>query len=174
MKTRRELLQGMIVSIGGASMLSACGGVATVVPSNSQAVRFYNQQELALVSRISDLIIPRTDTPGALEVNVPGFLDGLMAEWADADTKSSHHQQLAELSSMLGSDFTAMSEAEAEQTLSELDAAAYGAGGSRYGGYRSLKGLITQSYFASEDGALQERGWVAVPGRWDPCVEIES
>ena len=60
------------------------------------------------------------------------------------------------------------------QTLSELDTAAYAGGGSRYGGYRSLKGLITQSYFASEDGALQERGWVAVPGRWDPCVDIES
>ena len=61
MKTRREVLQGLIVSIGGTSLLNACGGVARVVPSSS--MRFYTEQELALVSRVSNLIIPRTDTP---------------------------------------------------------------------------------------------------------------
>jgi hypothetical protein len=174
MKTRREVLQGLIVSLGGASMLSACGDVASVLPSDSGALRFYDEQELALVSRLSDLIIPRTDTPGALDVNVPGFLDGLMAEWASAETKASHHAMLAELGQMLGDDFVALNEAAGEQSLSEFDARAYDGGGNDYRGYRSLKGLITQSYFASEEGALQERQWVAVPGRWDPCVEIES
>ena len=38
-------------------------------------------------------------------------------------------------------------------------------------GYRSLKGLITQAYFATEAGAVEEQGWVGVPGRWDPCVD---
>mgnify|MGYP000002849333 FL=1 len=83
MKTRREVLQGLIVSIGGASMLAACDNAARVAVSNSQSLRFFSDQELALVSRISDLLLPRTDTPGALDVNVPGFIDGLMAEWAE-------------------------------------------------------------------------------------------
>jgi gluconate 2-dehydrogenase gamma chain len=175
MKTRREVLQGLVVSIGGASMLTACGGVASVVPTaaNGQTLRFYDQQEMALVSRISDLIIPRTDTPGALDVNVAGFLDGLMAEWANAESRASNHRLVAELQQMLGSEFTTISLPQAESTLRQLDSDAF-RGGDRYRGYRSLKGLITQSYFASEAGALQEQGWVAVPGRWDPCVEIES
>lgn len=173
MKTRREVLQGLIISIGGASMLSACGGEATVAPSTGQTSRYFSEDELALVSRLSNLIIPRTDTPGALDVGVPGFMDSLMADWANADSKASQHESISQISADLGEDFAAKAEDDAEEQLQEYDAAAY-ADRSDHRAYRSLKGLITQSYFASEDGALQERGWVAVPGRWDPCVEIEA
>ena len=171
MKTRREVLQDLIVSIGGASLLNACSGVARVVPSSS--MRFYSGQELALVSRISDLIIPRTDTPGALDVNVPGFLDSLMAEWASQETKQNHHEELEELGLMLGVDFVTLSPDASEQRLALLDSEAFEGRPVHYSGYRSLKGLITQAYFASENGALQEQKWVAVPGRWDPCIEIQ-
>ena len=60
-----------------------------------------------------------------------------------------------------------------EQRLVLLDGEAFDGRPIHYSGYRSLKGLITQAYFASEDGALQEQKWVAVPGRWDPCIEIQ-
>ena len=171
MKPRREVLQDLIVSIGGASLLNACSGAARVVPSSS--MRVYSEQELALVSRISDLLIPRTDTPGALDVNVPGFLDSLMAEWANQETKQNHHEELEELGLMLGVDFVTLSPDASEQRLALLDSEAFEGRPVHYSGYRSLKGLITQAYFASENGALQEQKWVAVPGRWDPCIEIQ-
>jgi len=173
MKTRREVLQGMIIAIGGSSLLSACKGVARVVASSSQGMRFYSEQEVALVSRLAELIIPRTDTPGALDVNVPGFLDGLMAEWANGATGREHRAELAGLGRMLGNEFLSVPLNAAEQQLAQFDAAAFDGLPTRYSGYRSLKGLITQAYFASEDGALLEQRWVAVPGRWDPCVEIQ-
>jgi gluconate 2-dehydrogenase gamma chain len=172
MKTRREVLQGMIVSIGGASMLTACAGVASVIPTDRpQGRRFYSADELALVSRLADLIIPRTDTPGALDVNVPGFLDSLMADWANADTQRTHHQYLSQITSNLSSSFVTLPEGAAIQLLERFDKKAYSGNGD-HRGYRALKGLITQAYFASEDGALQEQEWVAIPGRWDPCVDI--
>lgn len=173
MKTRREVLQGMIVSIGGAALLSSCGGAATIIPTSSanQAMRFYSVDELALVSRLSDLIIPRTETPGALDVNVPGFLDALMADWADANTQQSHHQIVREIGVYLSRNFVDLPDGIAIPLLEQLDSAAYSGSGD-HRGYRSLKGLITQAYFASEAGALDERKWVATPGRWDPCVDI--
>ena len=171
MKTRREVLQSLIVSIGGASVLNACGGIARIVPSSS--MHFYSDQELALVSRISDLIIPRTDTPGALDVKVPGFLDSLMTEWANPETKNNHHEELKELTRMLGEGFATLPPDTSEQRLAQFDYEAFNGRPISYSGYRSLKSLITQAYFASEDGALQEQKWVAVPGRWDPCVEIQ-
>ena len=175
MKTRREVLQGLIISIGGVSLLSACGGEATVSPSNpqTQVWRFYNQHEMALISRISDLLIPRTETPGALDVNVPGFLDGLMAEWASESTGSDHHDSLEELDRLIGGDFVSVSAQTAENTLRDFDSLAF-QGGAAYLGYRSLKGLITQVYFASEPGALEELHWVASPGRWDPCIDLDT
>jgi|TARA_Y100000310_G_scaffold259790_2_gene268567 hypothetical protein len=173
MQTRREILQGLIVSVGGASMLAACGGMATVTPTNPAATggRFFSERELTLVSRVADLLIPRTETPGALDVNVPGFLDGFMFEWAGASTKRFMHLTVTELDDALGAAFVTADATTAERTLSEFDSRAF-ADGSRFGGYRNLKGLITQAYFATEEGALLERKWVAVPGRWDPCVEL--
>ena len=87
MKTRREVLNCLIESIGGGSLLSSCGDIARVDNSFDGITKFYSEEESAWISKISDLLIPRTDTPGAIDVNVPGFLDGLMAEWANAETK---------------------------------------------------------------------------------------
>jgi hypothetical protein len=155
-------------------MLTACGGIANVIPVVSGG-RFYSEQEMALVSRVSDLIIPRTDTPGALDANVPGLLDGLMAEWANAETQSGHHQMLAqlgsELDSRVGGEFATSTASTAESALQDLDAAAFLIRDG-YAGYRNFKVLISQAYFSTQEGALQEQGWVAAPGRWDPCVEL--
>ena len=151
-------------------------GAATVVAtSGTSPGRFYSQREMALVSRVSDLLIPRTATPGALDVNVPGFLDGLMTEWASAETQTAHHATLAFLDDALGErtrgDFVSAEMSAARQALGDLDQEAF-SGASGYAGYRDLKGLISQSYFATEAGALQEQHWVAAPGRWDPCAEL--
>ncbi len=178
MATRREVLQGLIVSIGGASALTACGCVANVLATRpGSPARFYSEQEMALVSRISELIIPRTETPGALDVNVPGYLDGLMSDWANDDTRRGHRRALAlidgELAQRAGEDFRVVSDAAAESALTDLDAEAF-SDGNDLGGYRTLKRYITQSYFATEGGAVEELKWVAVPGRWDPSVNIGS
>jgi hypothetical protein len=173
MKTRREVLQAMIVSLGGASMLSACSGAAIIIPTEAETgpLRFYQPSEILLVSRLSDLIIPRTDTPGAVDVNVPGFLDSLMAQWASAETQLAHRSALQQIGAYLGRNFMALPDREAVLLLTQLDTAAYSGSGD-HRGYRTVKGLITQAYFASEDGALLEQQWVATPGRWDPCVEL--
>jgi len=173
MKTRREILQGMIVSIGGSSLLTACEGFAIITPATVDNLRFYSSKEIKLVSKISDLIIPRTDTPGALDVNVSGFLDSLMAEWANAETQQNHHRDIKHIGNQLGRSFEELDEQNANNQLANLDARAYATDRpSEYSAYRSLKGLITQAYFASEEGKLLEQQWVAVPGRWNPRVEI--
>ena len=177
MKTRREFVQGLILAVGGAATLSACGDKAPAVmataPNNPG--RFYSADEMVLISRVSDLIIPETDTPGALQVNVAGYLDGLMSDWASTDTQTQHRAALTRLRSDLdasvGGPFERASEDEAVRALSELDAQAFESDPS-LSGYRQLKGWITQAYFATEDGAVQELKWVALPGRWDPSVDI--
>ncbi len=175
MRTRREFIQGLIVSVGGATALSSCGGLATINATRAgSSGRFYSNSEMALLSRLADLIIPRTETPGALDANVPGYMDALMTDWASDDTRSAHREALQLVAARLDTatgNFLEADESEAIAALTELDAAAFD-GDSSLGGYRSTKSYITQSYFASEEGALQELKWVAVPGRWDPSVDI--
>ena len=172
MKTRREVLKGLIVSIGGGSLLSSCGDIARVDNSINGITKFYSEEESAWISKISDLLIPRTDTPGAIDVNVPGFLDGLMADWANSKTQRDHHNNLEKIKAQLGLDYLTIDEDIATNRLAQLDAKAFDGRPIEFREYRSLKGLITQAYFASEDGALLEQKWVAVPGSWNPRVEI--
>ncbi len=175
MISRRDAIKSLIISVGGTSLLSACGGqvsLGSITPGSTR--RFYSEREMALVSRVSDLLIPRTETPGAIDVGVPQFLDQLMTEWANSETQAEHRAGLALLDARLGSeaggDFLDVSDAVAERALTMVDREAFG--GSPVDGYRNLKGLISQAYFATEAGALDELKWVATPGRWEPCVDL--
>ena len=178
MTTRREVLQGLIVSMGGAAALTACGGVANVVATRpGSAGRFYTASEMSFLSSLSDLIIPRTETPGAVDVNVSGYMDALMTDWANDETRSSHRQDLGrienELNQLVGGSFVGAEEDRSVRVLSELDAAVFD-GSKDLEGYRRIKGYISRSYFATESGAVEELKWVSVPGRWDPSVDISG
>jgi len=173
MISRRAVIKNLVISVGGSSLLSACGGrvtLGTAPPGASP--RFYGEREMAVLSRVSDLLLPRTETPGALDAGVPALLDQLMAEWASSETKEEHRAALADLGAALGArsggDFLDATDAAAQQALEAVDRAAFA--GEPIEGYRGLKGLVTQAYFATEAGA-EESQWVGVPGRWDPCVE---
>ena len=146
MKTRREFIQGLILSVGGAATLSACGDNAPAVMATAphNPGRFYTGDEMALVNRVSDLIIPRTETPGALDVNVAGYLDGLMSDWANADTQNAHRAALArlraDLDAAVGVPFERATQVAAEEALTDLDARAFEIDHSMEG-YRRFKGF---------------------------------
>jgi len=75
---RRDVLKGMGMSLGYViatpsiiSLLQSCKTEASV-----WTPLFLTQEEAIIVKNIVDLILPKTEeTPGALDVNVPEFLD---------------------------------------------------------------------------------------------------
>ena len=164
---RRKMLQAMFTAVGSSVALTSCTHQAVLVQP-SQEPAFYTSDEFTNLSVLADLIIPDTNTPGAVAAGVPSFMDGLMAQWASAATQSQHRESLARvLAEVTGS------LAQKEARLIALDARAFGTSQAEPG-YRSIKQFIVNAYFTSEIGATQERPWIPVPGRWDPAVEIEG
>src|ERR1041384_4340367 len=53
-----------------------------------QAGRALSGAQMALVTALADTILPRTDTPGAVDVGVPAFVDLLVAEWYPDDERN--------------------------------------------------------------------------------------
>lgn len=53
--------------------------------------------ERATIAAIADAILPRTETPGALDVQVPAFIEILVAEWITEDDRAALHRGLGEL-----------------------------------------------------------------------------
>ena len=94
---RREVLQRVAVLMGGAISAPALFGVLNgyakeAGPDWKPAV--LGAEELAVVSRIVDIMIPRTDTPGALDVGVPAFIDGMLKDVYSQDARNRFLQGL--------------------------------------------------------------------------------
>ena len=80
---RREVIQRVALLMGGAISAPAMFGVLkgyTNEPSPDWKPSVLDRDELAVVSRIVDIILPRTDTPGALDVGVPTFIDTMLRD----------------------------------------------------------------------------------------------
>jgi gluconate 2-dehydrogenase gamma chain len=166
---RRDVLHGLLLSIGYVGGLAACSDrdekelISPVTGAGASEPRYYSRQEFSLVSKLADGLIPATDTPGAIAAGVPMYLDALMADWASAETQEAHHKIVAVIEQEL-----------AAMSLAALDAVAFGERREELGSYRQLKNLISNAYYVSEPGAALETGWVPDPGRWEHCVPIEE
>ena len=84
---RREVLRILSIAAGAATFPGfskwsfACGHIGDALAQIKPAVYrpvFFNAHEYGLIGRLTDLIIPSDDTPGAREAGVSEFID-LMA-----------------------------------------------------------------------------------------------
>src|SRR4051812_47082349 len=88
--------------------------------------RTLNASQQALVTEITEMIIPETDTPGAKSMRVPQFIDLLLSEWASDEEKSALLAGLADIDARavaLGaSRFVDLSPTKKVELLTALDA----------------------------------------------------
>jgi len=114
--------------------------------------RFFTRDELVTISRIADLIIPPTDTPGAVQAGVPGYIDYVVdsnEEWRKlyrdgiAWLHGEHFDQMPE------KDQIALLERYIDQPGDELPA--------RF--FRALKSMTADGFYTSEAGLVQDLGY---------------
>jgi hypothetical protein len=124
----------------------------------SRSPTFFTGREYDTVSRIADLIIPRTDTPGAADVGVPWRIDRTVAQ--DGDLQKVYTQALANLNEAardLGSqDFITLTQDQQITLLKALEEKS-GEPGSKF--FQSMKELTIKWYYNSEPGLVQELGF---------------
>ncbi len=77
------------------------------------------------VATIAELIIPKTDTPGARDAGVPAFIDVMLADWGDDDQRQMITAGLANVDersrAAFGKDFVACPPAQQTEILEDLD-----------------------------------------------------
>src|SRR4051812_45649586 len=91
---RRAVMRSAILLVGGAWVGLPDIGFAHVA---APAAPFFAAPERALLDAVCATMIPRTDTPGALEAGVPAFIDGMMTRWADDETRGRIRTALADI-----------------------------------------------------------------------------
>src|SRR5829696_2790997 len=75
---RRALLQAAVLLVGG----SIAGLPANALAQARGGPTFFTKAEYAVLSEVAEIILPRTDSPGAKDAGVPAALDSLMSNWA--------------------------------------------------------------------------------------------
>ncbi len=112
---------------------------------------YFSENDFAVISRMAELIIPKTDTPGAIEAGVPLYIDAVVGA-------SKPLQQLcqAALTSDDLAGFGGLSESRQIAVLTKLDTA-YDTEPARF--FHLIKSLTADGYYTSYTGLIEELGY---------------
>jgi hypothetical protein len=128
---------------------------------------------------LCDLVVPDTDTPGAVAAGAPDWIPLALAHGLPADAPPSPPGLLGRLRSSLnaasGADFVSLPRNRQIASLTAFDDAAYGPAASHTSGFsewRTLKSLILTAYYTSRIGAVVELQYDLDPGHWNPDVPL--
>jgi len=138
---------------------------------------FPRTRQSALVAALADTIIPRTDTVGALDVNVPAFIDVIVNEHYTVQERDAFNAGLTAIDALaarVGGDAFATLTAERralvmnalEQPASRTDPAART--------YARLKGLVVHGYFTSEAVQQQVLRVDVIPGTFSGDAPLRT
>lgn len=177
--TRRMAIRNAVLLLGGAASTAQLGALESVFAADEaeSKPRFLSNDQLALLERVVDLIIPETDTPGASSAGVHHFIDVMLAGWASSGTQAEFVAGLADIDRRApdsgAPNFVGGRPAQQLEVLRQIDREAF-AEGATGGFFRRLKKLVLFSYFSSEQGATQTLRYDRFPGEYDPCLSLED
>jgi hypothetical protein len=175
---RRELIHRAAMVLGGTLSSGAVLGVlsgctATPAPASgggAQPAKFLTLTEAQTVAAVSEQIIPRTDTPGAIDAGVPAFIDRMMAGYYQERERHILRAGLARIDrdahQAHGMAFAALTPEQQIELMKVYDREAFeqnSKGGDKHA-FRMLKELTTLGYFTSEPGATKALKYAPVPG----------
>jgi hypothetical protein len=137
--------------------------------------RALSRARMALVIALADTILPRTDTPGAVDVGAPEFVDLLLAEWYPDDERRELVTGLDALDARCreaqGASFADLPPAQRTAFLLTVDGHD-GPKGSPEAAYQKLKDAIVYGYLTSKPIVPLVRRFPIIPGRFDGCIHV--
>jgi len=174
---RREVLKTSALMLGYA----ITAGTAAAVLNGCKADRaldwtptYLDVDKSLMVGDIAELIIPKTDTPGAKEAKVDRFIDAMLGAWKPADREKF----------IIGLDgFNTKSEKQfkrsftkctPEQQTQIMDVMVQESKGKGDHIFRSVRELTVLGYCSSEEGATTLLTYDPVPGPYKGCIDFSE
>ena len=176
-------------------MMAASVGATMAVPESAFArlgdpfdpseLNFFRPSQRAQVAMIAEAIIPETDTPGAIEAGVPGWIEVIVKdcyEPADQEViingladlmRRCQEQHGKNISQLTGEEQVAFLNKMNNDTLAEKRAAQKAGKPQRKTFLEQFKELTKLCYVSSEVGATQSFDFMLVPGKWVASMPLE-
>jgi gluconate 2-dehydrogenase gamma chain len=186
---RRDVLR--LLATGTALQLTplkmfAFAREARALVAEQQSPRTLNPRQYATAKTMAELIIPRTDTPGATDVGVADFIDLVLTEWCDDSERERFLKGFADVdarsNALFSGDFTSCTPLQQSQILIDLGQE-LGADTSRRSRratrsapspdfYLMFRRLTLTAYFTSEEGATKALNFEIIPDGYRGCAEV--
>ena len=135
---------------------------------------YLTADQLGLAGAVADRILPRTDTPGAIDAGVPAFIDRLYGEFmtpAERQMLTSGLEQVETAARAAGSAFRSLPVERQDGVLRGL---AQAEEGGEQGFFRLIRSATILGYFTSELVGRQVLNYDPMPGRYEGCVPIDQ
>ncbi len=185
MMQRRELLRRAAWILGGAisapaamAILQGCS--ARDAPSGADwTPKFFKGKQAQLMTAIADVILPRTETSGALDAGVPAFVDSLMADVYPKDAQERFSTGFAEFeaaakTSAGGTDFLEQDAAQRKASVQRAIEAALEIEHEHRPFVLVARELTLLGFFTSRVGITENMEYVPVPTAYHGCVPLSQ
>ena len=167
------MLLGAVLLVGGGAALTRFVRKAETFADSSR--RVFNAEQFALLEQVCEVIIPTTDTPGAIVAGVPDFMRQMLEEWGTENSRIEIGSVLEAIEKLAWSKFgAAFLELAPERRLDVISAFDAERLAAKDPAYAKFKRLVLVGYYQSEIGATRELRYELVPGAWRSCVPLSE
>jgi gluconate 2-dehydrogenase gamma chain len=184
MLQRRDILRRVAWLLGGAvsapaalAILQGCSAKdAAPTADAGWTPKFFKGEQADVITAIADIIIPRTDTSGALDAGVPAFIDLMLADVYDDAARERFNSGYAAFDARLrgaGSPF--LGQSQEQQTFAvkrELERELQETGPKPF--MLMTRELTLLGFYTSKVGISENMEYVSVPTVFHGCVPLSS
>ncbi|HSB96205.1 MAG TPA: gluconate 2-dehydrogenase subunit 3 family protein [Spongiibacteraceae bacterium] len=189
---RRDILKITAALLGaGLSGSLSQNVMAGLVPTDKPTRAIFDARSSKMVAVLAELIIPKTETPGAIEAGAPAFIEMMVADWFNDGERKIFFDGLAALDEFCKTqykkNFMACDETQRTAALksAEQQATTYKSNGPMFDFsqkfvdqntpfFTKLKELTVLGYFTSEVGARQVLSYNPMPMRYEGDYDFDK
>ena len=177
--TRRKAIRNAVLLLGGSISVAQISPLISDVAAMSANYipKFLGKHHFQMNKRLVDLIIPESDTPGALTANVHQFIDVMLDGWAASDTQLRFLDNFNNIDrrsmAMTGKTFADANRTQQIKLLEVLDKESFSDNGTDIF-FGEFKALVVFGYYSSEEGASVELRYDRIPGGYRDCIPFSE
>lgn len=168
---RRDLLKKGVYGLAGVTLSSTlistlqnCSSIEKYIPL------YFSNHEFSLLSNIVDFLVPKTETPGAVDMKVPQFIDIIISETYNSESKNNFSNKFK----LLIEDFKS----------NNIDLSDYNSIKSKFVNdfnnkthqevYNQIRDLTVWGFKTSKEIALNVLNYNPIPGYQLGCINIKE
>lgn len=171
---RRSAIKNIALSIGSTIVLPSWANAWNKASLQNTGFFISSSQE-AILADVVETIIPKTDTPGAKELNIDKFTTKMVADCYDKKSQEIFSKGLDLVENAAKRDFAkSFTNCDATQKLAILNKMSNAENNDEKSFVRLVKNLTIQGYLSSEYVMTNLRIYEFAPARYHGCVPVKK